>query len=231
MEKKINGLIVIIIAIVSVVATVVIASKLLDTTGKVNQGGVRVSDIIIESTAKLTEVQDKESPLTKLSDLAFDISQTNDINILLEVQQEISQINIENFSINYPQLKGNLEFGQKDYEQYEINEQLVSLPIKTEKQDDYYIVSLCLDNDNVLQDKSVDDSIEELQYDARIFDILGVDTNQLKFGVSFDLVVTDITGKIAKTTINLNMPTDETFTKGMSILRQDASQFIFTFLN
>lgn len=231
MEKKINGLIVIIIAIVSVVATVVIASKLLDTTGKVNQGGVRVSDIIIESTAKLTEVQDKESPLTKLSDLAFDISQTNDINILLEVQQEISQINIENFSINYPQLKGNLEFGQKDYEQYEINEQLVSLPIKTEKQDDYYIVSLCLDNDNVLQDKSVDDSIEELQYDARIFDILGVDTNQLKFGVSFDLVVTDITGKIAKTTINLNMPTDETFTKGMSILRQDASQFIFTVLN
>ena len=231
MEKKINGLIVIIIAIVSVVATVVIASKLLDTTGKVNQGGVRVSDIIIESTAKLTEVQDKESPLTKLSDLAFDISQTNDINILLEVQQEISQINIENFSINYPQLKGNLEFGQKDYEQYEINEQLVSLPIKTEKQDDYYIVSLCLDNDNVLQDKSEDDSIEELQYDARIFDILGVDTNQLKFGVSFDLVVTDITGKIAKTTINLNMPTDETFTKGMSILRQDASQFIFTVLN
>ena len=42
MEKKINGLIVIIIAIVSVVATVVIASKLLDTTGKVNQGGVKV---------------------------------------------------------------------------------------------------------------------------------------------------------------------------------------------
>ena len=80
-------------------------------------------------------------------------------------------------------------------------------------------------------DRSVDESVQEFQYDARIFNVLGEDTNKLKFNLSFDLCGKDINGKVSRTNINLKMPTDETFTKGMSILRQDASQFVFTVLN
>ena len=231
MDNKINGLVVIIIAVISVVATVFIANLLLDTSGKVNQGNVRVSDIIVESTAQLKEVQDNNLQITNLSDLAFDISQTNNIDILLEVNQEISEIGIENLRITGPDLKGKILFGQKDYEQYEITEETTNIPITTEKQGENYIISLRLNNMNVLMDKSVDESVQEFQYDAKIFEVLGVDTNQLKFNVSFDLCVKDVNGKVSRTTIKLNMPTDETFTKGMSILRQDASQFIFTVLN
>lgn len=231
MDNKINSLAIIIIAVVSVIATVLIANLLLDTSGKVNQGNVRVSDIIIESTAKLTEVQDKDTPIKNLSDLAFDISQTNNIDILLEVNQEITEMGIENLKISGPELKGKLVFGQKDYEQIELTEELVNVPLKTEKKDDNYIISLVLNNEKVLMDKSVDESVQEFQYDARIFNILGVDTNQLKFNISFDLCVKDVNGKVSRTAINLNMPTEETFTKGMSILRQDASQFVFTVLN
>ena len=231
MENKINGLIIIIIAVVSVVATILIANLLLDTTGKVNQGNVRVSDIIIESTASLKEVQDKSVPITTLSDLAFDISQTNNIDILLEVNQEIAEIGIENLKIDLPELKGKITFGQKGYEQYELTGEDVNIPLKTEKSEDNYIVSLCLNNENVLMDRSVDESVQEFQYDARIFNVLGEDTNKLKFNLSFDLCVKDINGKVSRTNINLKMPTDETFTKGMSILRQDASQFVFTVLN
>ena len=231
MENKINSLAIIIIAVVSVIATIVIANLLLDTRGKVNQGNIRVSDIVIESTAKLKEVQDKDTTIKNLSDFVFDITQTNNLNILLEVNQEISEIGIENLKIDGPELKGSIMFGQKDYELVELTEEPLNIPLKTEKQGDNYIISLVINNENVLTDKSVDDSVEEIQYDARIFNILGVDINQLKFTLSFDLCVKDVNGKISRTAISLNMPTDETIVKGMSILRQDASQFIFTVLN
>lgn len=231
MENKINSLAIIIIAVVSVIATIVIANLLLDTRGKVNQGNIRVSDIVIESTAKLKEVQDKDTTIKNLSDFVFDITQTNNLNILLEVNQEISEIGIENLKIDGPELKGSIMFGQKDYELVELTEEPLNIPLKTEKQGDNYIISLVINNENVLTDKSVDDSVEEIQYDAKIFNILGVDINQLKFTLSFDLCVKDVNGKISRTAISLNMPTDETFVKGMSILRQDASQFIFTVLN
>ena len=231
MENKINSLAIIIIAVVSVIATIVIANLLLDTRGKVNQGNIRVSDIVIESTAKLKEVQDKDTTIKNLSDFVFDITQTNNLNILLEVNQEISEIGIENLKIDGPELKGSIMFGQKDYELVELTEEPLNIPLKTEKQGDNYIISLVINNENVLTDKSVDDSVEEIQYDAKIFNILGVDINQLKFTLSFDLCVKDVNGKISRTAISLNMPTDETIVKGMSILRQDASQFIFTVLN
>jgi len=58
--------------------------------------------------------------------------------------------------------------------------------------------------------------------------MLDVRVSQLQFNVSFDLVIKDETGKTVKTSMSLNMPTDETLTTGMSILRQDVSKFIFT---
>ena len=48
--------------------------------------------------------------------------------------------------------------------------------------------------------------------------------------VSFDLLITDEAGNIVKTTIALNMPTEETVEKGMSILKQDTSDYIFTII-
>ena len=48
--------------------------------------------------------------------------------------------------------------------------------------------------------------------------------------VSFDLLITDEAGNTVKTTIALNMPTEETVEKGMSILKQDTSDYIFTII-
>ena len=89
---KVKGLIIIIIAVVSVVATVFIANKLLDTTGKVNQGNFRIADVAIESGAVLTEVQSDDSPVMKLSDLVFDVSQTNNIYIMVEANIKTTKI-------------------------------------------------------------------------------------------------------------------------------------------
>ena len=96
---KVKYISIIIIAIASVVVTILVANVLLDTTGKVNQGNFRVSDVIVESSATLKEVQDEEKKLEKLSDIAFDVSQTNTISILIESNAEATEINIENIVI------------------------------------------------------------------------------------------------------------------------------------
>lgn len=227
---KVKGISIIIIAIVSVIVMIFIANMLLDTTGTINQGNFRVSDVIIESSASLTEVQDDKLGVKKLSDFVFDVSQTNTISILLEANTEASQIKIENLKIEEPILKGNMNICQKDYDKYNITPELTSIPIYLEREDGKYIIRLLLDNDKVIMDKSVDDTIEEIQYDATIFKTLNINTDDLKFKVSFDLVITDNVGKTVSTTISMNMPTDETFLKGMSILRQDASKYIFTII-
>lgn len=228
---KVKGITIIIIAVVSVVATIFIANMLLDTTSKVNQGNFRISDVVIKSTATLTEVQDKEIALEKLSDLTFDISQTNDVSILLESNSKIKDMYIDNLVVTEPALKGNMNFGQSNYEKYVVAPELTNIELHPEQKDGKYIINLCIDNDNVLRDKSVDESVKEIQYDAKIFDILKVDRQSLKFTVSFDLYITDETGKTVTTSLSLNMPTEETFTEGMSILKQDVSKYIFTFVN
>ena len=225
---KVKGISIIIIAVVSVIVTILIANILLDTTGKVNQGNFRVSDVIVESSATLTEVQDKDLKLEKLSDIVFDISQINTISILIESNVKATEINIENLLVTDPLLKGKMNISQKDHHKYDITPELTSFPIYLEQEDGKYVIRLLVDNDNVITDKSVGEDIEKIQYDATIFETLGIDVSQLKFNISFDIVIKDETGKTVKTNINLNMPTDETFSKGMSILRQDVTNSIFS---
>ena len=225
---KVKYISIIIIAVVSVIVTILIANILLDTTGKVNQGNFRVSDVIVESSATLTEVQDKDLKLEKLSDIVFDISQINTISILIESNVKATEINIENLLVTDPLLKGKMNISQKDHHKYDITPELTSFPIYLEQEDGKYVIRLLVDNDNVITDKSVGEDIEKIQYDATIFETLGIDVSQLKFNISFDIVIKDETGKTVKTNINLNMPTDETFSKGMSILRQDVTNYIFS---
>lgn len=225
---KVKGISIIIIAVVSVIVTILIANVLLDTTGKVNQGNFRISDVIVESSATLTEVQDKDLKLEKLSDIVFDISQINTLSILIESNVKATEINIENLIVTDPLLKGKMNISQKDHDKYDITPELTSFPIYLEQEDGKYVIRLLVDNDNVITDKSVGEDIEKIQYDATIFKTLGIDVSQLKFNISFDIVIKDETGKTVKTNINLTMPTDETFSKGMSILRQDVTNYIFS---
>ena len=82
----------------------------------------------------------------------------------------------------------------------------------------------------MLTGQRVAENVETIQYDATMFKTLGIDISSLKFNVSFDLLITDEVGNTVKTTIALNMPTDETVEKGMSILKQDTSDYIFTII-
>ena len=133
--NKEKGLIAIIVIIVSVVLTIFIAMWLLDTTGKVNQGNYRISDIIIQSGATVTEVQDNNVKIEKLSGLFFDVSQTNEVTIFVEANTKIASMMLDNIKISDPVLKGQMSLAQKDYEKYDITQDLKSLPLYLEEKD------------------------------------------------------------------------------------------------
>lgn len=226
---KVKGIAIILVAIFSVILTILIANVLLDTTGKVNQGNFRISDLAVESSALVEEVQGKNVTVSGMSDFQYDLSQKNEISILLEANIEASSISIENLTITEPTLKGKLKIytDEKNKEVYTPDVTTVEIT-PGEYKNSQYVIKLNIDNDKVLTNQRVSESTEKVQYDAALFKTLGINTDELKFTVSFDLVATDIAGTKVRTHVDLAMPTDETYTEGMSILRQDTSKFIFT---
>ena len=227
---KVKGIAIIIIAIVSVIVTVLVANVLLDTTGKVNQGNYRISDVIVRSSADVKEVQDENVELTKLSDMIFDITQTNQISILIDPNVKANNIRIENLTVSDPILRGKMEIYQNEDKKYDITSELKSIELDLEQENEKYVLNLYINNKDVLTGQRVAENVETIQYDATMFKTLGIDISSLKFNVSFDLLITDEAGNTVKTTIALNMPTDETVEKGMSILKQDTSDYIFTII-
>lgn len=227
---KVKGIAIIIVAIVSVIVTVLVANILLDTTGKVNQGNFRISDLVVRSSADVKEVQDENIELKKLSDMIFDITQTNQISILIDPNVKASSIRIENLNISDPALKGNMQIYQTKDKKYDVTPELKSIDLDLQQEEEKYVVNLYINNNNVLTNQKVDETVETIQYDATMFKTLGIDISSLKFNVSFDLLITDESGNTVKTSISLNMPTDETVEAGMSILKQDTSNYIFTII-
>lgn len=227
---KVKGIAIIIVAIVSVIVTVLVANILLDTTGKVNQGNFRISDLVVRSSADVKEVQDENIELKKLSDMIFDITQTNQISILIDPNVKASSIRIENLNISDPALKGNIQIYQTKDKKYDVTPELKSIDLDLQQEEEKYVVNLYINNNNVLTNQKVDETVETIQYDATMFKTLGYDISSLKFNVSFDLLITDESGNTVKTSISLNMPTDETVEAGMSILKQDTSNYIFTII-
>lgn len=227
---KVKGIAIIIIAIVSVIVTVLVANVLLDTTGKVNQGNYRISDVIVRSSADVKEVQDENVELTKLSDMIFDITQTNQISILIDPNIKANNIRIENLTVSDPILRGKMEIYQNEDKKYDITPELKSIELDLEQENEKYVLNLYINNKDVLTGQRVAENVETIQYDATMFKTLGIDISSLKFNVSFDLLITDEAGNTVKTTIALNMPTEETVEKGMSILKQDTSDYIFTII-
>lgn len=227
---KVKGIAIIIVAIVSVIVTVLVANILLDTTGKVNQGNFRISDLVVRSSADVKEVQDENIELKKLSDMIFDITQTNQISILIDPNVKASSIRIENLNISDPALKGNMQIYQTKDKKYDVTPELKSIDLDLQQEEEKYVVNLYINNNNVLTNQKVNETVETIQYDATMFKTLGYDISSLKFNVSFDLLITDESENTVKTSISLNMPTDETVEAGMSILKQDTSNYIFTII-
>ncbi len=227
---KIKGLSIIIVAIFSVTLTIVLANKLLDTSGKVNQGNFRVSDVVIQSSAIAKEVQGDDVDFTSMSDFLFNITQTNKISILLDSNCDASSIRIENLQISGPNEVGNLVIYQNNHNEIKYNVTITELELEKNKNEQgKYVLELNIDNKEALENQRLSNSVKEVNFDASMLQYLPINKEDLKMDVSFDIVIEDVLGKTVRTNMKYRLPTDETFSSGMSILRQDVSKNIFSF--
>lgn len=226
MKKKKIGVILLIL-FVSIALVVSIGIYVLDNSGKVNQGSFRVSDFVVESNLKVVEKDVEE--VKDLSSLIFDISQNNKITMLIASHAEVETMYIDNVYISTPVKLGNLYMIQSNYEEkFNIESISSQINIYPAEKDGQYKVEIGVNNENCMQDVKVTSGTKSVRYDGTILSLLNTKVSDLRFNISFDLNIIDISGKKNVCPVKLSMPNDELMTNGISVRRQDVSKYLFT---
>lgn len=224
-KKKI--IIAIFIAIASIAIIACVGVFLLDTSGKINQGNFRVNDLVVESTLEVIEQENQE--VKDLESLVFDISQNNKITMLVANQAEAKSIYIDNISITNPIQLGKFYLTQNNYEQQfdiaNIGSQINIYPALSNGQ---YRIELNIKNEQCMKDVKVSSGTKSIRYDGTILSLINTKVSDLRFDLSFDLNMIDISGKKNVCSVKLSMPDDELLTNGISVLRKNVNDFIFT---
>lgn len=224
-KKKVMLMIIIIFVSIALVASVGI--YLLDASAKINQGNFRINDFVIESRINVIEKDAQE--VKDLSSLIFDISQINKITILIANQAEAKSMYIDNIYISNPLKAGKLYMTQNNYEEkFELENMDSQINIYPAQTDGQYRIELNVNNENCIQDVNVSSGSRSIRYDGTILSLLNTRVSDLRFDVSFDLNIIDITGKKNVCKMKVAMPDDELLTNGISVLRQDVGDFVFS---
>ena len=198
-----------------------VAIKLIFKSDGVNEGKYRVSDVILTSQA---EVENKTSVNNTWS---IDLSQNNKLSMLMVAAEdsEIESIKLEDISAS----KGNVVIYQTGHEnKLNITEENNQLDIEYKPDENGRIlVELNILNENILKNYTVPEGTNEIVYDGRIFNTAGLGLKDIKFNISFKLVITEKTGKENVMKVKLTLPYEELLTEGASVRRLDLSGFKF----
>lgn len=225
MEKK-KIFKVLIVLITSIAIVMLVTTFLLDTTGKINQGNFRVNDVVLES--KLDIVQKQEEQVSELSNMLLDISQENTLSLLIANNLEIKEANITNIKIDTPVKLGSMYIKQSSQDKvYDITNETV-VNIYPEEKDEQYYIELNIVNENCLTDVNVPSNTNVVTFDGTILELLNQKYEDYKFTVSFDLNLYDIAGNKNTCKIKLKLPDQDLYVNGMSIKRDDLSNYIFS---
>ena len=198
-----------------------IAVKLLFKSDSVNEGKFRVSDAILTSSAK---VENKTNLNQKWS---IDLSQNNKLSMLLVASEnaEIDSIFIDDISTS----KDNIVIYQVENEnKMRITEENNKMDIEyTLDENGQILVELNILNENILKNYVIPEGTNEIVYDGRIFKTAGLGLKDIKFKISFKLIITEKTGKSNVMKVKLTLPYEELLKDGASVRRLDLSNFRF----
>ena len=89
--KKVDAFILSIVIIISIAIIFVIVKFALSTTGKINQGNFRVNDSVLTSKIETVEKNTDENAI-EISNMVFDISQKNTLDLLIAKNEEVSSM-------------------------------------------------------------------------------------------------------------------------------------------
>lgn len=231
----------IILLLISLVIVVILSMFLLDTTGKINQGHFRISDLVVSSTVVVEDkrktpdevevsTETTDQTINSLSDLLLDVSQKNEIMFLVTTSEsvEASQMYIDNVKIDYPNLMENMFIYQNAENMIDLKTENIKVDLVKEDKEGQYLVILNVDNINCIRDATITNSeLSSVKFDGTILNLLNKDISDFMFELSFNLNIIDSLGKSNISKINLKLPNKLLATNGISIISEDVGKFPF----
>lgn len=241
--SKSKKTVIIIIILVSIALVFGISVKLLDTTGKINQGNFRVNDTVVTSTIDVEEqvtATEKEVKNTEqtaateakteekaenLNKLTFKLSQKNTIALLITKDVEIKEMYLDNYNVTTPSKKGVIKTN--------INGVVTDLQtpktilVPTEKDGQYYL-EIKIDNTEFATDVKIPEGTNAVTFDGTILKLLDIKLSDIAFVAKFNLNIIDVTGKKNVCEFKFKLPNETLLTDGISITREENSNYVFS---
>lgn len=207
--------------IISII-TLLIIVKLVFKTENINEGKFRVLDVLITSTAELT---DKTSQNGHWS---LNISQKNMLSMLIKagIDANIDRVYVTEAKVNKNK---NILF-------YPLNSEIrLYLNNKKQDMDIEYIIDdagnikfdFIVLNENLLKNWEVPENVKEIICDGRIFEIAGLDIDDIEFTLSFNLNILEKNGKNNVLKVELDIPSEELLMNGAYVQRLSTRDFKF----
>lgn len=208
-----------IICLISIILLIGIY-KIITTSLKVNQGKYRVADVVVTSTADIVSRTEENAYLS------FDASQKNTISLLIVPSDaKTESISLENVTITGK--NNSIYISQKDREEVLVSDIQV-LPIDVQyREDGNILLELEITNQNILTNKKLEDDVEELRYDGRVFKDAGLTLQDLTLDIDFDVKIVEENGTENILNVEMNTPNEKFLTEGYHVERMDLGSFVF----
>ena len=157
----------------------------------------------------------------------MDISQVNKLSLIIANNISIKEANITNIKIDKPIKQGNIYIEQEGKDKiYDITNNTV-VNIYPNENKDQYSIELNIVNENCLTDVNVPSQTNVVTFDGTILELLNQKYEDYVFCISFDLNIYDIVGNKNTCKIKLKLPDEEMYVNGISIKRDDLSNYTF----
>ncbi len=206
------------------VISLIIVVKLVLKNDDINQGKFRVTDVILSSSAELTNKAEE----TDVAHWRLNVSNKNVLAMLLTASSEskISKIYLTDIKVSG---KRPITFSMASSEQkLELTNKKQELEIEYVLDENNQIkLEFVALNENILKDWVVPESIKEIICDGRIFTTAGLTLRDISFDLSFKLNILETTGKNNTLNVKLELPSKELLENGADVRRLDASDFKF----
>lgn len=215
-SKKVFYVILVLLISAFVLAVLI---KLLFTNSKINQGKFRVVDALVTSSAEFVDKSEKTGKWM------YDISQTNTLSLLVNTSDaEISRVYIADAKV----AKSGIEINEKDSDAYITCNTEDFLELATDTLDSEAVVyDIVITNRNVLENFEIPEDITEIKHDASIFNLAGIENEDLAFTISFTFNMQEKNGKLSSMNVTLELPYENIVQSGVYVEKLDLDNFVF----
>lgn len=206
--------------VVIAVIILVVVINLVFKSDEINEGKFRVSDVILTSTAELTN-KSKENDAWSI-----DLSQKNKLSLLINVAEgaSIEKVYLKDITVN----RGNVIISQLNHEnKVTLIDGPKDLELEYIVDNGQMLIEIVALNENILKNWIVPEGTKELVYDGRAFTTAGMALKDIRFKLEFKLVISESTGKANEMKISLTLPNEELVNNGADVRRLSLSEFKF----